>query len=122
MKCYGVIDKSNLGNLSEEHFIMGVQYICIEKWPVVAFLFTLKTETSIRGPDSMPFLIFRPDHLRSTSGIICGPIWGLFAVWGSFAVGDHMRRCTVQWLAVVHEMRCFCSFSEVLEGILDVKG
>ena len=24
----------------------------------------------------MPFLLFRRDHLRSTSGIICGPIWG----------------------------------------------
>ena len=42
----------------------------------------------------MPFVIFRRgsfavhigDHLRF--GIICGPIWG------SFAVGDHLRRCT----------------------------
>ena len=32
------------------------------------------------------------DHLRS--GIICGPFWGSFAVWGSFPVGDHLRRCT----------------------------
>ena len=33
----------------------------------------------------MPFLVFRRDHLRSTSGIICGS--------GSFAVqfGDHSR-------------------------------
>ena len=28
----------------------------------------------------------------------------------------------VQWLLVVHEMRRFYSFSEVLEGILDVNG
>ena len=28
----------------------------------------------------------------------------------------------VQSLPVVHEMRCFYSFSEVLEGILDVNG
>ena len=42
----------------------------------------------------MPFLIFWRDHLRSSSGIICGPIWGSFPVWGSFAVGDHLRRCT----------------------------
>ena len=89
MKCYGVIDKSNLGNLSEEHFIMGVQYICIEKWPVVAFLFTLKTETSIPGPDSMPFLIFRPDHLRSTSGIICGR--GSYAALYSTVAGGRSR-------------------------------
>ena len=49
----------------------------------------------------MPFLVFRRDHLRSTSGIIFGS--GSFAVqfgdhfrsgWGSFAVGDHLRRCT----------------------------
>ena len=33
----------------------------------------------------MPFVIFRRDHLRFTSGIICGS--------GSFAVqfGDHLR-------------------------------
>ena len=43
----------------------------------------------------MPFDVFRRDHLRSTSWIICGS--------GSFAVqfgdhlrsGDHSRRCTV---------------------------
>ena len=29
------------------------------------------------------------EHLRSR--IICGPFWGLLAVWGSFAVGDHLR-------------------------------
>ena len=48
----------------------------------------------------MPFVIFRGgsfavhigDHLRF--GIICGPFWGSFPVWGSFAVGDHLRRCT----------------------------
>ena len=33
---------------------------------------------------------FRRDHLQFTSGIICG----LGSVWGSFAVGDHLRRCT----------------------------
>ena len=33
------------------------------------------------------------DHLRF--GIICGLIWGSFPVWGSFAVGDHLQRCTV---------------------------
>ena len=31
-------------------------------------------------------------HLRF--GIICGPVWGSSPVWGSFAVGDHLRRCT----------------------------
>ena len=37
----------------------------------------------------MPFLNFRRDHLRSTPEIICG------LIWGSFPVGDHLRRCTV---------------------------
>ena len=32
-------------------------------------------------------------YLRSR--IICGPFWGSFAVSGSFAVGDHLRYCTV---------------------------
>ena len=51
----------------------------------------LKIETSTGGTNSMPFLVFRRDHLRSTSeiicgsGIICGPIWGSFPAWGSFA-------------------------------------
>ena len=40
----------------------------------------------------MPFVIFRGDHLRSTSGIICGPIWGSFPVWGSFAA---LYRCKI---------------------------
>ena len=48
-------------------------------------LFMLKIEASTGGTNSMPFLVFRPDHLRSTSGIFCGS--------GSFAVqfGDHFR-------------------------------
>ena len=36
------------------------------------FLFTLKIKTSIRGTNSVPFLIFRQDHLRSE--IICGAV------------------------------------------------
>ena len=44
----------------------------------------------------MPFVVFRRDHLRSTSGIICGS--GSFAVqFGDhFRSGDHLRRCTDQ--------------------------
>ena len=49
----------------------------------------------------MPFLTFRRDHLLAVQigdhlrfGIICGPIWGSLPVWESFAVGDHLRRCT----------------------------
>ena len=39
----------------------------------------------------MPFIIFFRDHLRYSLGIICGPgiicgtVWGSFAVLGSFA-------------------------------------
>ena len=49
------------------------------------FLLMLKIETSTGGTNSMPFLVFRRDHLRSTSWSICGS--------GSFAVqfGDHFR-------------------------------
>ena len=42
-----------------------------------------------RKPDSMLFRAFRRDHLRFR--IICGPVWGSFAFWGSFAVGDYLR-------------------------------
>ena len=38
------------------------------------------------------FAVYIGDHLRF--GIICGSIWGSFTVWGLFAVGDHLRRCT----------------------------
>ena len=59
------------------------------------FLFMLKIETSTGGTNSMPFLVFRRDHLRSTSRNICGS--GSFAVqFGDhFGPGDHLRRCTV---------------------------
>ena len=48
-------------------------------------LFILKIETTTRETNSMPFLVFRRDHLRSTTGMICG--------LGSFMVqfGDHFR-------------------------------
>ena len=43
---------------------------------------------------------FQRDHLRSAvgiicgSGIICGPIWGSFAVGDQLRSRDHLRRCT----------------------------
>ena len=46
-------------------------------------------ETKIHAIRYFPagsFAVHIGDHLRF--GIICGPIWG------SFAVGDHLRRCT----------------------------
>ena len=52
-------------------------------------------ETKIHATRCFPvgsFAVHIGDHLRF--GIICGSIWGSFPVWGSFAVGDHLRRCT----------------------------
>ena len=48
-----------------------------------------------KKPKSMPSVVFRRDHLRFTSGIVCGS--GSFAVqFGDhFRSGDHLRRCTV---------------------------
>ena len=45
----------------------------------------LKSRLDEKTPPVMPFLVFRRDHLRSTSEIICGS--------GSYAVqfGDHLR-------------------------------
>ena len=50
------------------------------------------------------FALEEAGHLRSR--IICGPFWESFAVWGSFAVGDHLRYRTVlesssSWLGIV---------------------
>ena len=39
------------------------------------------------------FAVHIGDQMRF--GIICGSIWGSFPAWGSFPVGDHLRRCTV---------------------------
>ena len=36
-----------------------------------------------------------PIHSSIFHGIICGRLWGSLAVSGSFAVGDHLRYCTV---------------------------
>ena len=77
---------------------------------MVRFCLVKKNEISTRGTNSMPFLFFRRDHLRSTSGlVICGPIWRSFLVWGSFADGDHwlhwVQRCTVSYQA--YENGCF---------------
>ena len=41
------------------------------------------------------FVVHIGDHFRS--GIICGLISGSFPVWGSFAVGDQLQRCTGLW-------------------------
>ena len=46
-------------------------------------LFMLEIETSTPGTNSMPFLIFRRDHLRSSLGIISG--LGIICGRGSFA-------------------------------------
>ena len=54
-------------------------------------LYMLKIETTTRGTNSMPSLVFQRDHLRSTSGIICGS--GSFVVQfvDHFWSEDHLR-------------------------------
>ena len=57
-------------------------------------LYMLKIETMTRETNSMPFHDLQRDHLRSNLGIISS--LGIICGQGSFAVGDHLRRCTVQ--------------------------
>ena len=66
---------------------------------VSVFLFILdSTFTFTKTPRHSKF--FQRDHLRSAVGIICGPRIVCGPIWGSFAVGDHLRsrdhlrRCT----------------------------
>ena len=76
-------------------------------------LFMLKLETTTRATNSMPFYVFRRDHLRSTWGIICGAIWGIiFAVWGSFAVGNHLRCCTELFFALIFSLATISAFQQ----------
>ena len=51
-------------------------------------LFMLKIKTTSRGTNSMPFLVFRRDHLRSTSGIICGSGSSPVQFGDHFILGD----------------------------------
>lgn len=56
---------------------MEIQYIYIVSNDL--FLFVFENESSTRGPNSMPSLIFRRDHLRPNAA----------------PFGDHLRRCRV---------------------------
>ena len=58
------------------------------KLSVKLFQFTFKIEISTQGTKSMPFLVFRRDHLRSTSGIV---VIGSLVVRDHFRSGDHLR-------------------------------
>ena len=55
-------------------------------------LFMLKIETTTRGTNSMPFLVFQLDHLRFTLGIICR------AVQLSISVGKRRARRNQRFL------------------------
>ena len=70
----------------------------------------------------MPFLVFRRDHLRSASGIICGS--GSFAIWGSFAVRDHLGRCTKRTILLITMFHKFLLtlWSQFLSGMIALKG
>ena len=54
-------------------------------------LFMLKIETTTRGTNSMPFLVFRRDHLRSTTGTICNSRSFVVQFGDHFRSGDHLR-------------------------------
>ena len=56
-------------------------------------------------PTSMPFLVFRRDHVRATSeiifaGIINGPIWGSFAVLYIALVSAH-ENITIHYIPIL---------------------
>ena len=105
MKCYHVImlllyiDKSRLQGISwcfyriyPKIFLSWEFSICMQNMVCYdLLLFMLKTKSSTGGTNSMPILVFRRDHLRSTSGIICGS--GSFAVQFGyhFRSGDQLR-------------------------------
>ena len=48
-----------------------------------------------RSPRHSRFFATPFAGIISGLGIICGPVWGSFAVLGSFAGRDHLRACTV---------------------------
>ena len=105
LNCYHVImlllyiDKSRLQGISwcfyriyPKIFLSWEFSICMQNMVCYdLLLFMLKTKSSTGGTNSMPILVFRRDHLRSTSGIICGS--GSFAVlFGNhFRSGDYLR-------------------------------
>jgi len=69
--------------------------------------------------ESTPFSIFATPFagIISDLGIICGPIWGSFAVLGSFAGRDYLRACTYKpnscpptWGAIVGSGNCLVVF------------
>ena len=71
-------------------------------------LFMLKIETTTRGTNSTPFLIFRQDHLRSTSGTICGS--GSFAAQfeDHFRPGDHLQSGIICGAVVLTSLALHC--------------
>ena len=69
----------------------------LSNYIIVVLKTHIQVPSAIHNPclNSIPFLEFSWDHLRSKIGIICGPFGGSFVVCGPFAVGSHLRYCTV---------------------------
>ena len=82
---------------------------------VCKVLFMLKIETSSRKKKfhailhlpGLSFAVYIGDHLRF--GVICGPIWGLFLVWGSFAALYISQRLCNRVLAILRTYVAFAA-------------
>ena len=97
MKCYGHIYNIDRGRLQSipQNFYCSYPKNSLSWNSVYPYsrmvsydllLFMLKIQTSTGGTNSMPFLVFRRDHLWSNLGIIFG--LGIICGRGSFAALD----------------------------------
>ena len=65
---------------------------CYQPQPSPRLITLISTLITVISPDITKTSFNIVYYLRSR--IISGPFWESFAVWRSFAVGDHLRYCT----------------------------
>ena len=120
MKCYGYIyiDKGRLQGIPQNFYCNYPKnslswnsvypYSCMVSYDLL--LFMLKIGTSTRGTNSMPFLVFGRDHLRSNLGIISGlgiiSCLGIICGRGPFAA---LYRSVLFFLIAI--LLCFVTFT-----------
>lgn len=79
-------------------------------------LFVLKIETTTRGTNTMPFVVFWRDHLRSNLGIISG--LGIICIRGSFAAlystVSNVSSCTVLFNKIACHFKKINSWKAVI--------